>query len=64
MRVLIVDDEPLARSALANVLTERSDIEGCDSADDAFDAIEKLKKEIYDVLLLDINMPELSGLNS
>jgi two-component system, LytTR family, response regulator len=62
MRVLIVDDEPLARSALANVLTERSDIDGCDSADDAFDAIEKLKKETYDVLLLDINMPELSGI--
>jgi two-component system LytT family response regulator len=62
MRVLIVDDEPLARSALANVLSARNDIEVCDSAVDAFEAIEKLKKETYDVLLLDINMPELSGI--
>jgi two-component system LytT family response regulator len=62
MRVLIVDDEPLARNALANVLAARNDIEVCDSTDDAFQAIEKLKKETYDVLLLDINMPELSGI--
>ena len=62
MRVLIVDDEPLARSALMNVLAERIDIEVCDSTDDAFEALEKLKKETYDVLLLDINMPELSGI--
>ena len=51
MRVLIVDDEPLARSALANALAERNDIEVCDSTDDAFEAIEKLKKETYDILL-------------
>jgi len=62
MRVLIVDDEPLARSALANALAARNDIEVCDSADDAFEAIERLKKKTYDVLLLDINMPELSGI--
>ena len=62
VRVLIVDDEPLARSALMNVLAERNDIEVCDSTDDAFEALEKLKKETYDVLLLDINMPELSGI--
>jgi two-component system LytT family response regulator len=62
VRVLIVDDEPLARSALVNVLAERNDIEVCDSTDDAFEALEKLKKETYDVLLLDINMPELSGI--
>lgn len=62
MRVLIVDDEPLARSALSNVLVARDDVELFDSASDAVEAIEKLKKERYDVLLLDINMPELSGI--
>lgn len=62
MRVLIVDDEPLARSALANVLVARNDIEAFDAADDAVEALDKLQKEKYDVLLLDIHMPELSGI--
>jgi len=61
MRVLIVDDEPLAQTALANVLAARVDVEHFDSANDAVEAIEKLATESYDVLLLDINMPELSG---
>jgi DNA-binding LytR/AlgR family response regulator len=62
MRVLIVDDEPLARSALANVLATRSDVEDFDSAADAVEALDKLQSETYDVLLLDIQMPELSGI--
>jgi two-component system LytT family response regulator len=62
MRVLIVDDEPLARTALANVLAQRSDVEQFDSADGAVEALDKLAKSSYDVLLLDINMPEVSGI--
>jgi two-component system LytT family response regulator len=62
MRVLIVDDEPLAQTALANILATRSDVESFDSAGDAIEALEKLGKNSYDVLLLDINMPEMSGI--
>jgi DNA-binding LytR/AlgR family response regulator len=62
MRVLIVDDEPLARTALAQILTARADVEGFDSANDAIDAQERLAKTTYDVMLLDVSMPELSGL--
>ncbi len=63
MRVLIVDDEPLARAALARVLTANPDVERFDSADDAIEALEYLSKATYDVMLLDISMPELSGLD-
>lgn len=63
MRVLIVDDEPLARAALANILTANPDVESFDSADDAIEAQERLSKDSYDVMLLDISMPELSGLD-
>jgi CheY-like chemotaxis protein len=42
MRVLIVDDEPLAQTALANILSARSDVEHFDSANDASEALEKL----------------------
>ena len=60
MRVLIVDDEPLAQTTLANVLSARSDVEHFDSANDAVEALEKLATDSYDVLLLDINL-DLSG---
>jgi two-component system LytT family response regulator len=63
MRVLIVDDEPLARSALEQALRGRSDIETLDSAKDAIQALEMMQESKYDVLLLDIGMPELSGID-
>jgi len=62
MRALIVDDEPLSRIALANALRARNDIEAFDSAKDAIEALEMLEKRPYDVLLVDIQMPELSGI--
>src|ERR1700685_2864066 len=61
MRVLIVDDERLAQAALAKVLSARSDVEHFDSANGASEALEKLATDSYDVLLLDINMLDLSG---
>jgi two-component system LytT family response regulator len=63
MRVLIVDDEPLAQTALAGILSARNDVEHFDSANDGIEARELLSRNSYDVLLLDINMPELSGLD-
>ena len=62
MRVLIVYDEPLARSALEQALGGRNDIEALDSAKDAIQALDMMQKEKYDVVLLDIRMPELSGI--
>ncbi|HEX2665924.1 MAG TPA: LytTR family DNA-binding domain-containing protein [Candidatus Acidoferrum sp.] len=62
MRVLIVDDEPLSRGALKNAVRERKDVEVLDSAADAVEALEMLERKPYDVLLLDIHMPELSGM--
>jgi two-component system LytT family response regulator len=62
MRVLIVDDEPLARQALENVLRSRTDVDTLDSAGDGIEALDKLLQKPYDVLLLDIRMPEISGI--
>jgi two-component system, LytTR family, response regulator len=62
MRVLIVDDEPLARAALASALAERTDVGGVDSANDGEEAMGKLQKQPYDIVLLDIRMPELCGI--
>jgi two-component system LytT family response regulator len=62
MRVLIVDDEPLARTALTNIVAKRNEIEHCDLASDAVEALNKLLSQTYDVLFLDISMPEVSGI--
>ena len=61
MRVLIVDDGPLAQTALPNILSARSDVEHFDSANHASVALEKLATNSYDVLLLNIDMLDLSG---
>ncbi len=62
MRVLVVDDEPLARNALSNLLAARGDVTDCELAGDAIEAQQYLAAGAYDILLLDINMPEVSGL--
>jgi DNA-binding LytR/AlgR family response regulator len=62
MRVLIIDDEPLSRKVLGDALRTRDDIEAWDSANDAIAALELMEKRTYDIVLLDIHMPELSGI--
>ncbi len=62
MRALVVDDEPLARTALANLLSGRADIDEFEEAENAQRALARLDKRPFDVLLVDIRMPEMSGL--
>ena len=59
MRVLIVDDQPVAQTALANILSARSDVEHFDSANDAVERSRNWPRT-HDVLLLDIDL-DLSG---
>ena len=62
MHVLIVDDEPHAQTALTNILARRHEVEEFDTANDAVEALDKLTHRSFDVLLLDISMPEVSGI--
>ena len=61
MRVLIVDDEPLARARLAALLGECDDVEIAGSLDDGEAALASLDTLQPDLLLLDINMPGIDG---
>jgi len=60
MRVLMLGDQPLAKTDLADILSARNDVEHFDSAKNAIEALEKLASDFYDILLLDINL-DLSG---
>ena len=62
MRVLIVDDEPAARRRLALML-EELDVEVAGEAANGLEALERARADRPDVLLLDIAMPEVDGLD-
>ena len=61
MKILIVDDEELARARLLRILNtlEYNDVT---QASNANEAIEAMKEDTYDLVFLDINMPQTSGL--
>ena len=61
MRVLIVDDEPLARARLAVLLSDCVDVEIVGSVADGESALAAIGEQQPDILLLDINMPGLNG---
>lgn len=62
IRVLIVDDSALVRKVLADILDADPDIEVIGTAADPFLAATKIKKQIPDVISLDIEMPRMDGL--
>jgi len=62
VRVLIVDDEPLARAHLKSLLRERSDVDVIGECGDGRSAIHQIQSLSPDLVLLDIQMPELDGL--
>src|SRR5664280_1199392 len=64
IRLLVVDDQTVVREGLAAILTNYSDIEVIGQAADGIQAVEIIKKEKPDVLLLDMMMPNQDGLTT
>jgi two-component system response regulator AlgR len=64
MRVLIVDDEPLARERLAALLQECGEVTVVGEAGDGRAAVEAVERLRPDVVLLDIRMPVMDGLEA
>jgi two-component system response regulator NreC len=64
LRILIVDDEKAVRSALGRLLGTRGEWEVVGEAADGAEAIGKAKELQPDVVIMDITMPEMSGLEA
>jgi two-component system invasion response regulator UvrY len=63
INILIADDHAVVRKGLRQILTETSDLRVVDEAVDGEDVLDKVKKKSYDVIVLDISMPGMSGLD-
>lgn len=61
LRVLIIDDFATMRKIERNILGQLG-IRNVDEADDGTTALPKIQQNQYDVILLDWNMPQMSGL--
>ena len=62
IRCLIVDDEPLALDLLERYVNQTPFLHLVGRCPSAVDALAKLEDETVDLLFLDIQMPELSGI--
>ncbi|MGF7183138.1 LytR/AlgR family response regulator transcription factor [Tunturiibacter psychrotolerans] len=60
-RVLIVDDEPIARRGIRRYLAEHEGIEVIGEAANGISAVEQINELLPDIVFLDVQMPDLDG---
>ena len=64
MRILVVDDHELVRKGICSVLAAKPGLDLCGEAVDGLDAIEKAKALRPDVVIMDISLPKMNGLEA
>ena len=60
-KILIIEDEAAIRRVLTKILSEENDSYKVEEAEDGLQGIEKVKNEDYDLILCDIKMPKMDG---
>jgi len=61
VRILVVDDNPAVRHYLRSLLEQQSTWQVCDEARTGGEALQRVKKNPPDMILLDFQMPDLNG---
>ncbi len=62
IHIIIVDDHPIFREGLKKIISESHDIVIADEVSTGMELLDKLKRNSYDVIMLDISLPDMSGL--
>ncbi|WP_457615811.1 sigma-54-dependent transcriptional regulator [Lutibacter sp.] len=60
-KILIIEDESAIRRVLKKIISEDNDLYQVDEAEDGLEGIEKIMKDDYDLVLCDIKMPKMDG---
>jgi two-component system nitrogen regulation response regulator NtrX len=60
-KILIIEDEAAIRRVLVKILSEENDTYQVEEAEDGLAGIEKIKNDDYDLILCDIKMPKMDG---
>ncbi len=64
IRILVADDHPIVRDGLISILGTQSDFEVVGKAGDGRETLEQVKSVKPDVLLLDLEMPQMDGVET
>lgn len=64
IRVLLVDDHPALRAGLRALIADQSDMEVVDEAVDGAEGVELFRKHQPDIVLMDLRLPEMSGVEA
>ncbi len=60
-KILIIEDEPAIRRVLTKILSEENQFYAVEEAEDGISGFEKIKNNDYDLVLCDIKMPKMDG---
>jgi len=64
IRVLIADDHAIIRQGLKQILSDTEDLEVAGEADGGIPAVQMIRDNEYDVVLLDFSMPDRNGIDT
>ena len=64
LRIIVVDDSPLYRGTICNMLAKEPNLQVIAEAEDGLFAVQAVEKHKPDVVLMDVSMPVLNGIDA
>jgi two-component system invasion response regulator UvrY len=61
LKIIIADDHPIVRAGLKQIMAEAADLMVAAEANNGLELLKQVRREPYDVILLDISMPGMDG---